>query len=384
MSVNVPEDPRQPASPPSPDPPATPPAGRDPTPRHTVSQFPAEARDALGRGLERMTGDIGAPSITFGQLFSEVFSRHTAHDAESLLLSGTYARSIGTPPGRKPWLFSRLWLVLAVAFALMLACCALFPHTSDNVVPGMIFFGAMTMPVAIMVFFWEINDPRNINLFQIIRVFFIGGAISILLTFLLDAVLSSARNVSALVGWSLASAALTSVTEEIAKVVAVYFFVRRLPYPWIMNGLLVGAVVGCGFAGFETMGYALQGSGDLRAMVGILINRGVLAVGGHAIWTPIAGAALMRAIQTRRGRGLTGQDYRAFASGRFWALFAVPLVLHLVWDFFCAVLTTPIVRWFALVGLCVVGWVFVVRLINSGLKEFRIAQTSNGFGSPAP
>ena len=46
--------------------------------------------------------------------------------------------------------------------------------------------------------------------------------------------------------------------EETAKVLAMVVVARAAKYRYKLNGLLVGAAVGVGFAAFESMGYALN------------------------------------------------------------------------------------------------------------------------------
>ena len=50
--------------------------------------------------------------------------------------------------------------------------------------------------------------------------------------------------------------------------------------------------MGAGFAVFETAGYAMRMS-SMEQAIQILFVRGGLSVGGHVVWTAIAGAALM-------------------------------------------------------------------------------------------
>lgn len=87
--------------------------------------------------------------------------------------------------------------------------------------------------------------------------------------------------------------------------------------------------------------------------------RGILAPGGHVAWAAITGAALVIA----KGSGpLTSE---VFSSGRFWKIFAIPVVLHGLWD-------APIFDgYLKLTALIIVVWMVVLILINMGLDEVK-------------
>ncbi len=62
-------------------------------------------------------------------------------------------------------------------------------------------------------------------------------------------------------------------------------------YPYILNGLLLGAAVGCSFSAFESVQYALDPS---YSGIGIIFQRALLSPFTHIVWTALAGAALWR------------------------------------------------------------------------------------------
>ena len=80
--------------------------------------------------------------------------------------------------------------------------------------------------------------------------------------------------------------------------------------------------MGAGFAVFESAGYAFQcllSTGADSAMMDITLLRGVLAVGGHVVWTAIAGAALAAA------KGEEMFNIQQLISGRFCSSSRFPL-----------------------------------------------------------
>ena len=56
---------------------------------------------------------------------------------------------------------------------------------------------------------------------------------------------------------------LKGVLEETGKALALLVVVGSLRYRWQLNGLLFGAAVGAGFAGFESAGYAFGAASSI-------------------------------------------------------------------------------------------------------------------------
>ena len=157
-----------------------------------------------------------------------------------------------------------------------------------NAIPGFIFMGAMTVPFALLVFFWEVNAPRNISIFSVVSMFFVGGVLSLVCTLILYKI-TGAGNLSYI------GALLVGLVEEAGKIVVVAYYMKKTDSKYILNGLLLGACVGAGFAVFESAGYAFRNlleTSSTDVMLNVTLLRGVLSLGGHVVWTAIAGAAL--------------------------------------------------------------------------------------------
>ena len=320
-------------------------------------------KTGVAKAFDSITGSEGKPIIRFADLFRDTFKRHSRADMDFLMYSGTQA-ALQNRAWRLPWLYARVFAVLLSAFALLWLCMLIFQDTSGNVVPGVIFTGALIMPATIMIFFWEFDQARNVSFFDVVRIFFIGGAMSILLTFIVEAVTSMFQaNTYGVIG-ELVAATFIGFTEEIAKAIVIFFLMRKLYGCLISNGLLVGAIVGTGFAVFETMGYGTR-SWINSNMEEVLLTRGVLSIGGHVVWSAIAGAAIMLA----QPKGAPQVGVKNLAWGRLIALFCVPVILHTVWDFFAFTIGSDLVYTF-FAGLIAIAWVFIVRLINTGLRQY--------------
>ena len=210
-----------------------------------------------------------------------------------------------------------------------------------------------------MVLFLEVNAYRDISVFKLIVVFLVGGCASLLATMLFYTIFPSSIDYVA--------AVIIGIVEELGKLVIVYIALLKLPRcSHILGGLLIGSAVGAGFAAFESAGYAfnflLATQGNVDSMMDLILLRGFLAPGGHVTWAAITGAALMIA----KGSGPLSFD--AVLSPRFLKLFAIPVVLHAVWDmpisFGQEIYLMPIL-------LTVAVWIVVLILINMGLDEVK-------------
>lgn len=333
-----------------------------PTPSGGPGVTLASAKAGVWRAFETMTGGEGATVVRFRDLFRDTWRKHSKTDIDALIYSGT--GSADHRP-RLPWLYLRVFGLLFGSFLVMWLCYAIFHDSAGNLVPGVIFLGALAVPATVMIFFWEIDQSRLISLFDILRFFFLGAAFSLMLTFLIDVITYAfVPGDQYGVGTALAEAIAVGLAEEIAKMVVVFFLIRKLVGLLVSNGLLVGAIVGAGFAVFETMGYGLSAWSN-GSLEWTLFLRGVLSLGGHVAWAAISGAAIMLAQRP----GTPTPSLKALQPKKFLALFAVPVVLHILWDFF-AFLAVGVLADLLLAGLVVVAWVFLVRLINSGLRQY--------------
>ena len=320
------------------------------------------AKDSVWKAFKTMTGGEGAAIVRFRDLFRDTFKKHTREDLNALIYTGT-AKADYQP--RLPWFYARVFGLLFGSFIVLWLCYIMFRDSATNLVPGVILLGAMAVPMSIMFFFWEFDQTRVVSIFVILQIFFLGGAFSLLLTFIIDEVTYAFIPDSNGVGAALAEGLAVGVSEEVAKAVVVFFLVRRMYGCLVSNGLVVGAIVGTSFAVFETMGYGLVAWANDR-MEWTLFIRGVLSIGGHVVWAAIAGAAIMLAQRP----GTQYPDVKTLQWGKFFALFSVPVVLHSAWDFFMIVIDSSAMAYTVAFVLVVIAWIFIVRLINAGLRQY--------------
>ena len=136
-----------------------------------------------------MAGESGKAEIHLKELYSDVFKSHTQEERDVLFACGT---SKTTPKESemiaewpRPWLYSRIFLMFMIVFVGLYIMVMNFNNL--NAVPGSMFVGALLVPLTVMIFFWEMNVPRNISILDVISIFFVGGVFSLIVTlFLID------------------------------------------------------------------------------------------------------------------------------------------------------------------------------------------------------
>lgn len=327
--------------------------------------------------LNDYVGNDRPADLNWKVLFTDVFKKHTVEEAEDIFICGTHNTTPSSYEVSKewphPWLYSRVFLMFSIAFALLWICSNLFGN--PNALPGMIVVGAFTVPLSTMILFLEMNAWRNVSLYKLIQTFIVGGCASLVATLFLFSIVGAHE-------LDFFGAFMTGIVEETGKVVIVYWFLRRLGKLSILSGLLIGASVGAGFAAFESAGYALQpviqyfqnsgyyaaygqqldASVMMEAINQSIILRGFLAPGGHVTWAAISGAALVIAAKAK------GKiDTSLFTDGKFMRLFLIPVVLHGTWD--SPLSSIGIEFYMVPVALTIIVWIVVLILINMGLTE---------------
>ena len=378
-----------PSPPPSPPPPAKPaPKFRvvsraAPAQQRMAGKAPKAADDASGTtsakggvalrdrfndftGLEKIEG------FPVSELFSELFKRHKEEDIEEYFSAGS---SHSTPPIEevdtrwpRPWMFFRA-LATSIGLYLVFDIAWQYLH-NQNLLPGMMLMGTMAVPFSCLLFFFEVNVRRNISLYRVLKLFFVGGILSLMLSLILYAVVGDTPK-------GIFAEASPGPIEEIGKLLALVFVARSMSYHYKLNGLLMGAAVGTGFAVFESLGYALrylvdfaqlealgEEVGAVGVMKEVIVVRGILSPLGHIVWTAIAGAALWRV------KGDKAFSFSMVGNGKFWHLFLIPVVLHSLWDVSIPYLDDfPYFGKYILLGA--IAWFVVLALIQEGLKELR-------------
>jgi protease PrsW len=186
-----------------------------------------------------------------------------------------------------------------------------------NLIPTLILLGSFLVPFSVVLFAAE-RISGSFSGTQLMLAFFVSGVLGVLGASLLEANLEQAV-------WSLLA---VGFIEEFVKAVLVFAVGRQLVPKTARQGALLGAVVGAGFAAFESAGYAFtaalsQGGVNLVSLLQTEVLRAVLTPLVHVLWTAVLGAALFAAARD-------GVRFR-YTWGVLGAFVGVS-VLHGLWD----------------------------------------------------
>ncbi|WP_168929372.1 PrsW family glutamic-type intramembrane protease [Nocardioides sp. GY 10113] len=188
---------------------------------------------------------------------------------------------------------------------------------NEYLVPTLLVLGAFTVPVATVAFALDRVGPTRLDGTTVLQAFLAGGLIGLVVAATLESSLLPAVNFYLGV----------AVIEELVKGLLIVAFARQVRTREPRVGMVLGAVVGAGFAAFESMGYAFNALVDgtdrpLLAATTVAIARAAIAPLAHITWSAILGGALF-ASAARTGRYLTVATAMAWAG---------VTALHALWD----------------------------------------------------
>ena len=211
------------------------------------------------------------------------------------------------------------WRVLLVAFALyIIGLVVLFVSHNPNLFPTIIMLGSFMIPVTYVVFFYERRHLSRLSMPTVALSFLYGGLLGVFAASLLEPLFI--RSLSFLTAFEV------GIIEEFVKILGVLVIARRRGHDSELDGLLLGAAAGMGFAALESMGYAfvalIRSGGSLSSTVIVMLIRGLFSPLGHGTWTAI----------------LVGVMFRESRDGHFHINRAVigayltVVILHGLWD----------------------------------------------------
>ncbi len=324
--------------------------------------------DNATKSIGRLAGNDESLNLNLKDMLSEVFKPHTKNEADEIFIAGTAKTTPAicdiSEEWGKPWLFSRVFIAFTVTFIGLWVMAAIFNNT--NAIPGLIFIGALTVPLSGLFFFYESNAFKNISIFEVIIMFFIGGVFSLLSTMVLYRFVVFSDQFERFGSLTFFDAFLVGLVEETGKALIIVYFVNKLKTNKILNGLLIGAAIGAGFAVFESAGYILNFAlGENVPLLDIVFTRAWTAIGGHLVWSAIVGAAIVIAKEQH------GFEFKDIFDKRFLIFFLSAVVLHGIWDTSLTVLGSDTLKIFILI---VIVWILVFILMGAGLKQVNLLQ----------
>lgn len=330
--------------------------------------YPIEKRNVtniITENLDKITGATSKKYVTFKDLFKNTFKKHTEEELDEVFICGSDKTTPKVedinPKKASAWVYFKILIFFIIAY--IPTRIGFVSYGNTNFLPAMIMLAAFAIPVTVLIFFFEINLFRNIPFYKVIKYFVLGGALSLILAILYFTLpyFDTSATTQTYFG-----ALLIGLVEEAAKAVIVALFLfKSKKCNYILNGLLVGAAVGAGFAAFETAGYILRYGLDsgLQTMLEIIKLRGFLAPGGHVAWAAIEGAALMYV------KGFETLDKKHLNDKRFLLICLIPVVLHGIWD-----MPIELPYYSVQIAMTVIAWLVIVYFINLGLKQIDDAK----------
>ena len=258
---------------------------------------------------------------------------------------------------------------------------------NPNLFPTMILLGNFLIPITFVIFLYERQHLSSITFPHLMLCLSYGGVLGICAAGFLEPLLLSYGR-SDFLGTPSTIDPITALKigliEEFVKGLVVVFMARNLRHTSELNGLLIGAAVGMGFAALESTGYAFSMFLDAFAKVGknpvdqevvaifVAVGdtalRSLLAPFGHAVWTALLAAVLFRESSSNRFR-ITGLVILTY--------FTVAL-LHGLWDGLPGLITVPFVNLLPLLIVGIVGLLMLVRVWKNALyREGKVISPSS-------
>jgi RsiW-degrading membrane proteinase PrsW (M82 family) len=199
---------------------------------------------------------------------------------------------------------------------------------NPNIFPTVVMLGTFLVPASYVAFFYERRHLSTLSLPTTFLSFLYGGVLGVFAAALLEPLFI--RRLDFLTAFEV------GFIEEFAKILGVLVIARHQRHDSELDGLILGAAAGMGFAAFESTGYAftsfLRSEGSLSVTVAVTLLRGILSPLGHGTWTAILAAVLFRESRSRHFRINT----------RVLGAYLTVVVLHGLWDGLPGVLATAV------------------------------------------
>jgi len=146
------------------------------------------------------------------------------------------------------------------------------------------------VPATYVAFFYDRRHLSKLSLPTTALGFFYGGVLGVFAASLLEPLFISSLDFF--------TAFVVGLIEEFVKILGILVIARRRRHDSELDGLILGAAAGMGFAALESTGYTftafVSSGGSLSVAVGVTLLRGLFSPLGHGTWTAILAAVLFR------------------------------------------------------------------------------------------
>ncbi len=191
--------------------------------------------------------------------------------------------------------------------------------------PTVVLIGCFTVPVSYVAFFYERRHLSQLNMPATTLAFLYGGILGVFGAAVLEPILIGELNAFSIF--------LVGLIEEFVKIPGIMVIARHRRHDLPLDGLILGAAAGMGFASLESNGYAftafLASHGSISAIVGMTLVRAILSPIGHGTWTAILASVIFRESESNRFR----------LNRKVLGAYITVSVLHGAWDGLPGVLT---------------------------------------------
>ena len=221
-------------------------------------------------------------------------------------------------PGRKKHRLT--WLrVFFIGLLLYFVSIGLVAFTGNaTLFPTAVLLGSFMVPAAFVTFLYERRRMSSLTMPTMALSFFWGGILGVLAASILEPIFVQ--------GLNLGTAFVIGLIEEMVKLLGIFVVMRHRSHDLELNGLLLGAAAGMGFAALESTGYAftafLRSGGSLSATVIVTLIRALLSPVGHGTWTAIRAGAIFHESKNDRYR------FTRYVVGAY----LLVVILHGLWD----------------------------------------------------
>ncbi len=211
------------------------------------------------------------------------------------------------------------WRVLLTGLGLYVVGLVLLVLSGNpNLFPTVVLLGSFMVPATYVAFFYQRRHLSLLSAPTTALGFFYGGVVGVFAATILEPLFLGHLD--------FLTSLQVGLIEEFVKVLGVLWIARRLRHDSELDGLILGAAAGMGFAALESTGYAftafLESRGSLSVVVAVTLMRGLFSPLGHGTWTAI----------------LVGVLFRESSAGRFHlnrrvvGAYLTVAVLHGLWD----------------------------------------------------